>query len=156
MSKSILKSVEKNIKISLKDKHTPKTFFKDREGLYVWDSFTDNILPKAKLTKADTKFSISSFDLVKSATDEEIENTLLKGHIFSETDVCAIIAGLIEKQPKGEKGTLLSNGYINLFYTPSRIVLVSWGGSRWGVGTWGRGDGAWDSGYRVFSPASES
>lgn len=154
MSK-VLKSVKKKIAITLKDAHDPKEFFKDRPGLYVWGSFISNIVDKAKGKKKDTKYAVSSFELTKNANDAEIEENLPKKHLFSETDVCAIVADLIEKQPKGEEGSLLNNGYANLFYTSSRVVNVDWRGDRWHVGGWGRDDRTWDEGGRVFSPATE-
>lgn len=123
-NQTILKSVKQRIPIVIAKMHEPKEFFKDRKGLYVWGSFIENILSKAKPTKAKTKFNIASFDLVESASDENIEKSLPKKHLFSETDVCAIIADLIEKQSKGQKGILVNTGYANLFYTKSRVVSV--------------------------------
>lgn len=151
--KKILKVVKKKIALKIEEKHVPKEFFKDRKGLYVWSSFI-NIVEKAKETKADAKFTISSFDLTENASDEKIEKNLPKKHLFSETDVCAIVADLIEKQPKGEEGVLVNTGYANLFYTPSRVVCVYWIGGLWRVLDWYRDDGEWRAGHRVFSPAT--
>lgn len=151
---NILKSV-KDSEIKLLEKHDPKEFFKERTGLWIWSSFINNVVEKAKSTKSGATFKISSFDLVESATDEEIEKDFPKKHLFTETEVCAIIASLIEKQSKGEAGTLLNNGYANLFYTKSRVVGVDWDGSRWDVIGWYRGGLAWHEGDRVFSSATE-
>ncbi len=154
---TILKSAQKKIKIVITTKHEPKKFFNEPPtGVYVWSGFKENILPKAKTTKEKSVFNIVPFQLKKSAIDAEIENELGKNHLFSETDVCAIIASLIEKQSKGQKGTLLNTGYANLFYTKSRVVGVDWDGDAWLVGAWGRGATAWPAGRRVFSPATES
>lgn len=155
MKKSeILKEVEKEIKVGLKEKHVPNEYFKDRKGLFVYSSFEDNILNKAEPTKADAEFKLKSFDLEKRSTDEEIEKDLGDKHIFSETDVCAVIAGLIEKQANGEEGILKNDGYANLFYTSSHVVGVGWNGGGWGVSAWFRGS-RWDGGTRVFTPATE-
>lgn len=151
---SILKSVKENMVVEVPKGYQPKEFLKDREGLYVWNSFIDNILENTTST-VQKSFKISSFSLKKSATDEEIEDGLPKKHLFSETEVCAIIAGLIEKQPKGEDGPLQNNGYWNLFYTKSRVVGVYWDGDRWLVRDWYRDDDAWHEDKRVFSPATE-
>lgn len=151
---SIFKSVRENMVVQVPKGYKPKEFFKDREGLYVWNSFIDNILENTTST-VQKSFKISFFSLIKSATDEEIEDGLPKKHLFSETEVCAIIAGLIEKQPKGEDGPLQNNGYWNLFYTKSRVVRVVWDGGGWDVSGWSRGDDTWIGDSRVFSPATE-
>ena len=149
-----IKSVEKEIPVVMKEKHVPSEFFKDREGLFVYSGFEENIRDKAEPTEAGKEFKIASFDLAEDANDAEIEEALPKDYLFLETDVCAIIAGLIEKQAKGEEGTLLNNGYVNLFYTPSRVVYVRWRAGEWLVGAWYRGVSSWYAGYRVFSPAT--
>lgn len=152
----VLKIVKKKIKkVEVKEKFVPTEFFQDRKGLYVWNSFKNNIVDKAKESKKGFKSSISSFTLLKSATDNEIEKELPKKHLFSETEVCVVVASLIEKQSKGEDGPLKNNGYANLFYTRSHVVRVYWDGGRWGVGGWNRDDGTWGGGGRVFSPATE-
>ena len=151
----IIKSVDKKIVVKLK-KFDPTEFFKNREGLYVWGSFKDSILNKSKAVKKESEFKISSYDLVKSGNDEEIEKELPEKHLFSETDVCALIASLIEKQPKGEEGTLQNNGYANLFYTSSHVVDVYWRDGEWFVRVCYRNDDRWFGGSRVFTPATES
>lgn len=156
--KEIFTLVQKEIPISINKTHSPAEFFKNRKGLYVWSSFSDSIVEKSKPVDAGSEFKVSSLDLKESANDEEIEDALPKEHIFSETDVCAIVAALIEKQPNGEEGTLLNNGYANLFYTPSRVVHVFWraGRGEWRVYDWFLDGFSWDGGYRVFSPAIDA
>lgn len=152
---SILKSVEKVIEIKIDKNHIPKDFFETGKGLYVWSNFKDNVLSKAEETKSGVEFKIASFELVKTVYDKEIEKDLPKEHIFSETEVCAVVASLIEKQSEGQEGILLNNGYANIFYTTSRVVLVYWYGGGWGVYGWLR-VGLWCAGSRVFAPANES
>lgn len=155
-SEQILKPVEKKITIATKAKFDPKEYYKTRDGLYVWSNFGDRILEKTSPLKAAKNISIASYELVRSGSDEMIEKALPKKHIFDESEVCAIIAEMIAKQPKGEEGDLLNTGYANLFYTEAFVVHVYWYSydRHWGVLTWGRGDGDWDAGGRVFSPAN--
>lgn len=155
MNTKTLKEITKDAQIVSKA-HDPKKYFQDRKGLYVYSGFTERILSNAKKTKAGTEFKVSSFELVEPASDETIEGVLGDNHIFSETDVCAIISSLIDEQPNGEEGTLLKNGYANLFYTPSRVVSVDWDGDEWSVGAWDRGGIEWFGGWRVFSPATDA
>lgn len=150
-----MKQIEKEIVVKVEKEIIPKEFFQDREGLFIYSGFEENIRDKAETVPAGAEYKLSSFELEKGMYDEEIEKELGDKHLFSETDVCAIVAGLIEKQSKGEEGVLLTNGYANLFYTSSRVVVVRWGGGRWSVGGWYRED-RWDAGYRVFSPATDA
>ena len=149
----ILKKHEENTIVQT-NKIDPKEFFKDRKGLYVWSSFEENILTKAE--SSDPKeFKLNSFTLLTRASDEKIEKALGDNHMFSETDVCAILASLIEKQPNGEEGILLNTGYANLFYTSDRVVGVRWRGGGWFVGGWRRRGYAWHGVGRVFSLATD-
>ncbi len=149
----VLEKREEKIQVEMGKDLMPTDFFKDRKGLSISYYFNNNISSKAKETKKGTKFSLNSFNLKKDSTDEEIEKDLPKKHIFSETEVCAIIAELIENKSEGKDGPLLDNGYVNLFYTPSRVVSVIWVVGVWGVFDWGRGS-RWSQGRRVFSPAT--
>lgn len=153
---SVVKIVKKKIEVKVPKKYEPKEFFITRTCLYVWSGFSEYILKKAKVITV-TSFNISSFDLITCAYDKEIESELPKKHLFTETEVCGVIAGLIEKQSKGESGTLLNNGYGNIFYTKSHVVFVSWDSddSGWDVYGWLRGGGSWGGGKRVFSSATE-
>ncbi len=154
MEKDVLVLVEKKLEpvITAID---PKEFYQDRKGLFVFSSFKERVADKAEKVSSN-EFPISSFDLAKSASDEEIEKALPAEHLFSESDVCAVIAALIEKQPEGEKGALLNDGNWNLFYTKNCVVSVLWRSFRggWGVRAWGRRGGDWGRGRRVFSPAT--
>lgn len=152
--KSVLDEVQKKITVEIRTKTDPKEYFQTRDGLYVWSDFKERILLKAKPIKAGKKFELSSFVLTKWATDEAIEKELPKKHLFSESDVCAIISELISKQSKGEDGTLQNNGYSNLFYTKAFVVSVRWSGGGWRVLTWNRGGDGWSDDARVFSPVN--
>lgn len=141
--------------VKVEKPENPSNYFKDRDGLYVWDNFRNQVVSGASTVKAGASFKLESFKLNRTAYDSEIEKSLRKNHIFTATDVCAILAELISKQSKGEEGTLLNNGYANLFYMESCVVGVRWGSECWGwrVGAWRRGDDRWSGGGRVFSPA---
>lgn len=156
--KEILKTVQKEFPITITKTYTPAEFFKNRKGLYIWSGFSNNIVEKAKPIEFGAEFKLSSSDLIERATDEEIELFLPKEHIFSESEICAIVAELIENQPNGEEGTLTNTGYANLFYTSSRVVSVDWRADfgLWHVSDWRRDDVSWDEGTRVFSPATDA
>lgn len=152
--KSILKPIDSIVGIKAKT-IDPKEFFQDKKGLWVSSNFIDNVATKAEKMTKDKTFNVNSFELTANAYDREIEESFNDNHIFSETDVCALIAALIENQKKGEEGVLLNNGYFNIFYTPDRVVNVFWSSAsqRWYVYVWRRGC-RWFEGSRVFSPAT--
>lgn len=154
-NKSVLETVQKDVKVKGPSKFNPSAFFKTRPGLYVWSSFSERVLAKAKSTVKSKSFSVDSYKLLKYSTDAEIESDLSEKHTFTETEVCALIAALIQQQPKGEEGVLDSKRYNwNLFYTPTFVVVVCWRGDGWGVDGWRRDDDGWSDGRRVFSPAN--
>ncbi len=135
------------------EKIDPKEFFETREELYVSSSFSENILPKASLNEDALK--LQTFELVRDATDDLIELALPEEHIFSESEVCALIIALIKAQKPKEEGVLLNTGYWNLFYTPSFVVDVYRDGGEWFVSAWERDGREWRAGRRVFSPATD-
>lgn len=151
----ILEKLSSNIAVEITEKFDPKEYFKDRTGLWVSSSFEERILEKAEPTEAGTRFTLDSFKFKESAYDEGIEKELPEKHILSESEVCAVVASLIEKQREGEEGVLLNDGWFNIFYTPTFVVIVGWSDTEWNVRAWGRGV-YWGSGYRVFSPAIEN
>lgn len=66
----------------------------------------------------------------------------------------AQIWALMELQPNGQAGVLLTNGQANIFYVDGRVVDVHWNDGGWDVNappvTYPFG---WRDGYRVFSRA---
>ena len=139
--------------VTLTARHDPDAFYKTHEGLWVYDGFRNLIVAKAKPCAAGMAYNVAALELTHDLTDAEIETSLGGGHPFDETEVCAIIAVLIENQPKGKGDVLINNGYANLFYTSSCVVSVRWhaGNRSWHVGTWRRDDHRWNAGDRVFS-----
>ena len=134
-------------------------FFQTRDGLWVSDNFKDRILPKAKPIETLDGACGKSFDLRKSAYDGDIVPELPKSYIFDESELCARIAQMIEKQPNGAKGDLLENNSDwNIFYVTyvsGYVVSVHWdsGHGEWHVNAWRVGGFDWTAGYRVFSRA---
>lgn len=146
------------VTITLEKEHRPDEFYQNRQGLWVSDSFKQLVVVKAQPTGAGMSFKLKLRPLGRNAIDreieEELEEMLGKGkHLFDETQVSVMFACLIEGQPNGEGGPLLNNGYANLCYLPSSVVLVSWhsGHHEWHVSTWERDDIRWDAGSQVFS-----
>lgn len=144
--------------VTLTERHDPNRFYQNRKGLWVWDDFRSRIVANAKPSDAGVTWEIKSAELMRGMTNTAIEAGLSASHLFDETQVCAIIAGLIVKQPEGQEGTLLNNGYANLFYTSSCVVLVFWYADDrgWRVCAWGRDDRGWDAGNQVFCPATDA
>lgn len=142
--------------VTLAEQHDPVTFYQTRTGLCVWPDFQTRIVAQARPTDAGTVSKLDHAILTENMTDEQIEAVLPKEHLFTETLVCAAIAGLIALQPNGEDGVLLNNGYANLFYMCSCVVGVRWYavGRGWDVSTWRRDDSRWGAGGQVFSPAT--
>ena len=134
----------------------PGNFFCDRSRLYVWGDYRYRIVSKAKSVETDVVITAKWANLEQDAADKEIGLALGEGHIWEESTLCAFVAQHISEQEGGRGGMLLNNGFANIFYTTSCVVVVGWGagGRGWGVGAWGRGGGGWSAGGRVFSPAT--
>lgn len=155
MEKSdVLKEVEKKVAFKITEARDPKVFFQDRKGLFVWSSFTERIVEKAETVPEGKSGALQSFEILKYSADAAIEMALPEKHLFTESQVAAIVAELISEQPDGKTGTLLADGNWNLFYTETCVVGVRWGAGSagWYVGAWQRGGREWYAERRVFSP----
>ena len=148
----ILKEANPKIEVAVEGPLDAKEYFQDRKGLYVYSSFKDKVLGKIESAHGKSEYKIESLDLLRDATDEQIELSLGNKNTFEAFEVADLISALIEKQKNGEDGLLLTNGYANLFYTPACVVDVRWYGSGWDVDAYDRDDYGWVAGYRVFSP----
>lgn len=145
------------LEVVIKENHSPDQFYRTRAGLYVWESFRRIVVTSAKPTEAGTKYQIVPRIMLRGASDKEVEDEMggkKRLHLFTETEVSAIIAQLIACQAKGEQGPLLNNDYANLFFLDSCIVDVGWGSNyrEWLVSTRQRGARRWSKGDQVFSP----
>lgn len=99
------------------DPFDPYRYFENRTGLYVGSDFKKRILSAAQRTNGFPEMTVGSFDLVKPAYDTEIRSEGHDDHVFENTgEFCAILAGMIDKQPNGGEGNLLSNGDWTIFY----------------------------------------
>ncbi len=142
--------------VTLATDHDPDLFYRDRSGLWVYDDYRRLVVAKAQPSKSGTICRANRFELAKDLKDTEIEVALPKNHLFGETEVCALIAGMIAEQSDGGDGKLLNNGRANLFYLGSCVVDVRWFADDrgWHVFTWSRDRIRWSAGSRVFSPAT--
>ncbi len=112
---------------------------------YDWESLMTShmgrqflkIVPNSVPVSATT-FLVGSADLNEDVYDNELVTMLPKKHIFDEKHVCAIIVHLLDKQPNGEEGNLVTDT-VNLFYYNSEhdAIIVYWDEEKkkWQVGT---------------------
>ncbi|MGA8611710.1 MAG: hypothetical protein WB760_08315 [Xanthobacteraceae bacterium] len=144
-----------SISLTLSQPHDPATFYQTRDGLFVYDDYTNRIASKARPVPAGTVYQLAFAELSEEATDKQIERSLPKNYLFDEGAVCAIVAELIGKQQRGELGNLEHTGKANLLYAASCVVVVRWsaGYRGWNVFAWRRGGSRWHAGPRVLSPA---
>ena len=120
---------------------------------YIWENFQKWILNKASDFIPEFKGTVKSLKLTKSMKDSEILAEIGESNIFSIDEACAIFKALTERQPNGEAGNLLNNGYANIIYVrldektvvPAHVVwdsddrewhllACSFGSSSWGAG----------------------
>jgi len=145
------------ITITIGEARDPDTWYRTREGLYVWDGFRNRVVAKAKSIPAGTTYNLDVFELGENLTDEQIEMALPKNHLFDESAVSAILAEGVTQQPNGASGFLKSTDYAaNLLYTGSSVAYGCWRGvcAEWSAGAYARDDDRWVAGARVFSPAT--
>lgn len=122
----------------------------------IWDNFTSWFLDgDGKIEEPVGEQVLSYGKLTKNSVDGLIIEEL-GGEEKVETTLSAIY-GLLLKQPKGEEGALLTNGYANIFYVKDingvlRAVNVLWDDYGWRVYVNSVGRTlVWLAGRRVFS-----
>ncbi len=137
---------------------TAKDYFQIRSGVFVWDGFKNRILRTAVKADSTPATSLACFDLVKDTPDEQIRAELPEDHVFQDASVfCSHLAGMIDRQPNGKEGSLLNDGYANVFYVQGsyEVVAVSvhWVADfrGWSVCACELDVSAWPAGYRAFS-----
>lgn len=92
--------------------------------------------------------------LTGPSVDEPIRKEI--GPALEETALSQIWA-LMERQPNGEEGVLLTSGYANIFYVCDindvlRVMSVHWNGIGWGINIYSvESLLSWRGGVRVFS-----
>lgn len=140
-----------------------RDFFKmgDNGQTKIWmsDAFKEKVLAFASSTASSSEVRLDKLELTESMNDSQITVELGSPTPFSIDGFLSHTKGLILKQPKGEKGDLLTNGYANIFYVTGNdgrtfAVDVHWNGRQWEFDC--REfveDGWWRAGRCVFSPA---
>lgn len=122
---------------------------------FLWDNFSKHFLPKTEEGVLAGELKVHK--LLQSSLDAPIMTELGDPRSYSTT--LADMWGMLEKQPGGEEGALLVNGYANIFYihdTEGNLWAVSayWGASRGGwyveANSVGSPDG-WRGGRQVLS-----
>jgi len=147
-----------------KKRFNPDEYYQTREGLYVWEGFRNRIVPATSPIEQVPGMEIFSFDLDKSMNDAEIRAKLPKNHVFENASIfCAYLGGMIDRQPKGKEGDLLSNGYANIFYVRGLnselfAVNVLWDAvnREWDVNADSLDDDRWSAGIRAFSATADA
>ena len=147
--------------IRFKTKPFEKNSFFRTDGsprLYFWPNFTNWVLPAIPKTIPALGIALMKTKLMKSMYDSGILTGLGNPKPFTPSEFAAIIRHLLRGQPKGEEGTLLTNGYANIFYVQledNRVVAVHvfWhaGFRDWNFYTYALGGGEWCDGLYVFS-----
>jgi hypothetical protein len=136
--------------------------FETREGLYVEEAVI-TLLGKVVTVPTQSNIKLGKHALNVKANDTTITDEFKPGYIFKETEngkelLKWVIASLILAQWGGVKGTLLNNGYANIFYFERAdgvrfAVRIFWnsGNREWGVDLWLFGGSGWNAGRVVFS-----
>ncbi len=158
LSLKYLKLLADNIAVKT-DGFSKDSFFKNGPvKLYFWDSFKNQILKAIPDSIPAFEGLLRKTQLTRNMFDSEILAELNNPQPFTVSEFAALIRELLSKQPKGEDGQLLNNGYANIFYVKledARVVVVdvSWlsGGREWYPRAYALGDGCWDDGRCAFS-----
>ena len=120
---------------------------------YLGDSFKTNFLGKVEEPIVETVMRFGK--LLKSSVDNPIINEL--GGEEKAESALAEMFSLMEMQPNGEDGVLLTNGYLNIFYTRNGAGVLWAVRCSWHVGGWSvvansvGAPGEWYDGRQVFS-----
>lgn len=136
----------------------PHDFFRIRKGLWTSSNFNNFILSGASKKMSANEATVGYADLAQAANDAEIGAELSKGYVFEDVGTFLVhLATLIEGQWGGKEGTLLNNGYVNIFYVKVNgevfAVGVYWFADslEWACSADRLGDFRWSAGYRAFS-----
>lgn len=150
-----------SMSLAAREKFVAKEHFKLDTGrkakvkiAFLWDNFSKHFLPKTEEGVAQGEIKV--YKLLQSSLDAPIMTELGNPRSYSTT--LADMWAMLEKQPNGEDGVLLVNGYANILYiydTEGNLWAVSafWlAGSGWSVGAYSVGDPPrWRDGDRVVS-----
>lgn len=122
---------------------------------HIGDNFKKWFLDKVEEERDTT--TLSSYKITKNCLDKPIIENELGGEDKAETTLSEIYY-LLKLQPQGETGTLLTDGYWNIFYVKDnsgelQAVGVYWDTAYlgWEVGAREITSPGWGSGVQVFS-----
>jgi hypothetical protein len=127
--------------------------------IWMSDRFQEVILANAPQKTSLISQAIDKFKLSKSMWDSAMLNELGQPKPYSIGEFLALAKHLTSGQPTGKEGTLLNNGYANIFYVEAAdgrmvAVYVFWNGEKWRFFCYELGeDIQWNDGRCVFSPA---
>lgn len=127
---------------------------------YLGDNFTAWFLSGDGKTEDPISEQTLRYHKLRKASVDGPIITELGGEAKAETTLSEMFS-LMEKQKNGESGTLLNNGWANIFYIRDnagvlRAVCVDWGGGGWDVSACSAlGPRRWDDGDQVFSRNSD-
>lgn len=140
------------VTVAATQKFVAKDFFNPKK-FYLGDNFKAWFL--GKIEEPQAEMELRRHTLLRRSRDLPII-TELGGEEKGETTLSQI-ASLIANQANGEEGTLLVNGYANIFYVRDingvlRTVDAFWYGGRWRLRAYPLEDpDEWNDGHQVFS-----
>lgn len=152
---SVLNLVNDNVQIDAVVSYDPSGF-KTRPGLWVSDDFHSCVSSEAKPVENLSAITLSSFDLSKAACDKDIksDSNMPPSHVFgNESEFVAHLDQMISRQPNGEDGDLLNDGFWNIFYVAGCVGGVYWSveSQEWSFQAWSLDGKGWGDGVRVFA-----
>lgn len=125
------------VAVGLAGEFNPQQYFTENKNVKYWkgDSFNKHILNPAKSINNLPEMNFSKYQFIETIYDKEIMEYFQISEItglMSQEEILWIIASLTSKQPKGEAGALLNNGYATIIGymlcddDVVRVVSVSW------------------------------
>jgi hypothetical protein len=142
--------------------YNPQQYFTENKKVNYWrsDNFNQYVLNPAKIVNNIPEMNFSKYKFTETIYDKEImehfQISESKG-LMTREEILWTIASLTTKQPKGESGILLNNGYATIIGymlcddSVVRAVSVLWGsgGAKWFCYCYGLG--VWLAGSEVLS-----
>ena len=126
--------------------------------LCIWDNFRTQVLSAVSETVPAFRGTLTRTELEEHMGDSEIFANGTSRPLLSPDDFVAVVRDLISRQPRGERGILLTNGDANIFHVqpedgPVVAVRGRWrvGLGGWSLRAYGRDDVRWLKGHCVFS-----
>lgn len=140
----------------------PQRYFTENKNVKYWksDNFNKHVLNPAKIISNLPRMNFSKHQFIKTIYDKEIMEYFQISEItglMSREEILWIISSLTNKQPKGEAGALLNDGYATIIgYMLCddgvvRVFSVYWdsGDARWGC--YCRDLDGWNAGSEILS-----